>query len=262
MIPTSSSLNQPHVTLNAWVYLTGNENLPRHVIGKDDGAVIREYSLGVNSNNKAEGFVVLPSGLKIATGVTTIQLNTWYHIALTHDGMNLRVYVNGSQDSAVDAVGDIVPTPSSVGIGGDDFGEFTEGIIDEAQIFSRALSDSEIVSIYQAGSPGQCKPEIFVSSITPAYRVSHSQYLVTTSVTIQDTNGIGPSGAMMNVKTVFPDGSDLVFPTQTDDSGNASISFYSTETGLYTFKIKKVALPGRTYDPALNIETTDTLVIP
>src|SRR5262249_48597037 len=154
-------LNQPQVTLDAWIYLTGNENLPRHVIGKDDGAVIREYSVGVNNNNKAEGFVVLPGGLKVATGITTIQLNTWYHIAMTHDGMNVRVYINGVQDAVADAVGDIVPTRTSVGIGGDTFGEFTKGIIDEAQIFGRALSDAEILSIYQAGATGQCKPEIF-----------------------------------------------------------------------------------------------------
>jgi hypothetical protein len=261
-IPTSASLNQPQVTVDAWIYLTGNENLPRHVIGKDDGAIVREYSVGVNNNNKAEGFVVLPSGLKVATGITTIQLNTWYHLALTQDGMNVRVYVNGVQDAVADAVGDIVPTRSSVGIGGDTFGEFTKGIIDEAQIFSRALSDAEILSIYQTGAIGQCKPEIFVSSIDPSYSVVHSQFLVTTSVAIQDTNGIAMSGATVSVTTLFPDRSKLVFPAQTDEHGNASISFYTSETGLYTFKIQKVALPGRTYDPALNIETSDTLVIP
>jgi hypothetical protein len=261
-IPNSPSLSQTRITVDAWIYMTGNENMPRHVIGKDDGAIIREYSLGVNSNNYVEGFVVVPSGLKVVTGVTTTELNTWYHIAVTYDGVKLRLYVNGVQDAVADAVGDIVPTLSTVGIGGDVFGEFTKGIIDEAQIFDHALSDAEIMAIYQAGADGQCKPNIFVASIDPSYTVVHSQFLVSTSVAIQDTNGIGPAGATVNVKTLFPNGSELGFPAVTDESGNASISFYTGDTGLYKFKIRNVSLSGRTYDASLNVETSDTLVIP
>ena len=90
----------------------------------------------------------------------------------------------------------------------------------------------------------------------------HSHFLVSTSVAIQDTNGIGQAGAAVNVKTLFPNGSELVFPAVTDESGNASIAFYTGDTGLYKFKISRVVLPGRTYNSTLNIETKDTLVIP
>lgn len=116
--------------------------------------------------------------------------------------------------------------------------------------------------IYQAGATGQCKPEIFVSSITPSYTISHSQFLVSTSVGIQDTNGVGTSGATVNVKIRFPSGSEPIFPAQTDENGIASLPFYTTETGLYRFKVIRVSHPVRDYDPSLNIEATDTLVIP
>jgi len=181
---------------------------------------------------------------------------------MTHDGLKLRLYVNGVLDGIIDAVGDTVPTRNGVVIGNSPQDEPFRGIIDEAQIFSRALTDAEILGIYQAGAEGQCKPEIFVSSITPSYTVSGSKYLVSTSVVVQDTNGIGTSGATANVKTIFPNGSELVFPAPTDDSGNASFSFYTDETGLYKFKVIRVTHPTRTYDASLNIETTDTLVIP
>ena len=79
-----------------------------------------------------------------------------------------------------------------VGIGGDDTaGEFFQGIIDEAQIFNRALTDAEILAIYQAGADGQCKPDIFVASIDPSYTVSGRGFRISTSVVIQDVNGIG-----------------------------------------------------------------------
>jgi hypothetical protein len=261
-IPNSSSLHPTQLTLDAWIYLTGNENLPRHVIGKDAVSSEREYSLGVNYANKVEGFVVVPSGLKVVTGVTDVSLNSWYHIAMTYDGAQARLYVDGVQEAVTDATGNIVPTKSPVGIGGDPFGEFTNGIVDEAQIFSRALSSSEIQSMYEAGAAGQCKPEIFVFSINPSYIVAHSQYLVTTSVAIQDTSGIAISGATANVKVRFPSGSEPIFPAQTDESGNATFSFYTSETGFYKFKVIRVSHPVRDYDPSLNVETSDTLVIP
>jgi hypothetical protein len=94
VIRNSASLSQPRITLDAWVYFTGNQNLGRRILGKDDG-LFREYGTGVNAFSNAEGFVTLPSGIIIVRGVTTIQLNAWYHIAMTHDGLKLRLCVNG-----------------------------------------------------------------------------------------------------------------------------------------------------------------------
>ena len=261
-VRNSESLNPTRVTVDAWIYMTGNENMPRHIIGKDDGAIIREYSLGVTSANNVEGFVVVPSGLKIVTGVTTAELNTWYHIAMTYDGVKLRLYVNGIQDGVVDAVGDIIPTVDAVAIGGDPYGEFTKGIIDEAQIFNRALTDAEILAIYQAGADGQCKPNIFVASIDPSFQVRGRQYLISTAVAIQDVNGVGIEDATTTIKTTFPDRSVLTFPAITDRTGQATISFYSTAPGRYQFKVQRVSHPTRVYDASLNVETSDTLVIP
>ena len=103
---------------------TGNQNLGRRILGKDDGFVFREYGTGVNAFSNAEGFVTLPSGIIIVRGVTTIQLNTWYHIAMTHDGLKRRLYINGIQDGVLDAVGGTVPTSAPGVIGSDAGGNF------------------------------------------------------------------------------------------------------------------------------------------
>ena len=226
-IPNSAELSQTRITVDAWVYVTGKLGTYRHIISKDNSLRgEREYVLGIDISDKFNCFVQLGSGEAILIGATTAQLNTWYHVAMTHDGVKLRLYVNGALDSTLDAVGDVVPTSNPVGIGGNTVPDvFFPGIIDEAQIFSRALTGTEILAIYQAGTAGQCKPDIFVSSIDPSYEVVHSQFLVSTSVSIQNTNGTGPAGATVNVKTFFPNGSELVFPAVTDESGNASISF-------------------------------------
>jgi hypothetical protein len=263
-IPDSPSLSHARITVDAWIYQTGNQNMNTRIVGKDDPAVVREYSLGiVGPNNVTQGFVnLLPSSFPIVTGTTIIQLNTWYHIAMTHDGLKLRLYVNGIQEGVVDAVGDIVPTSAPGVIGSDPFGDFFKGSIDEAQIFDRALTDAEILAIYQAGAAGQCKPEIFVASIDPTYTTSGHGFRISTSVVIQDENGIATSNATVQLGVELPSGSVLNFSVKTDLSGQAALSFTAGDTGLYRFKVQNVTGPGREYDRALNAETKDTLVIP
>ena len=127
---------------------------------------------------------------------------------------------------------------------------------------AETLTDAEILAIYQAGTDGQCKPDIFVSSITPSYEVVRHGFLISTSVVIQDENGIGIENAFVQVKASLPSGSVLAFPVKTDATGEALISFAANDTGLYRFTVRKVSLTGRDYDASLNIETRDTLTIP
>jgi hypothetical protein len=262
VIPNSTSLNQTRVTLDAWVYPTGNAGLNRHVISKDQQFVARQYVLALNDDDKFHAFVVTTNGEFNLAGSTTPALNSWYHLAMTHDGQTLRLYVDGVLNASMLAPGDIIPTKNSVIIGANGLGNFFKGIIDEAQIFSRALSDAEIMAIYQAGATGQCKPEIFVSSITPSYEVVGHGFLISTSIVIQDENGIGIGDASVQIKTILPSGSVLAFPATTDETGQATISFVSRDSGRYKFTVQKVSHPTRVYAPSLNIETSDTLVIP
>src|SRR5204862_2527474 len=122
------------------------------------------------------------------------------HVAMTHDGMTLRLYVNGALEAAVPAIGDMLPTSNPVGIGGNIVPTVSfQGSIDEAQIYSRALTDAEILAIYQAGAAGQCKPDIFVASIDPSYTVSGHGFRIATSILIQDANGVGTNGASVQL---------------------------------------------------------------
>jgi hypothetical protein len=209
--------------------------------------------------------------ININTFSSDISVNDeiWHHVALVRQTTTATLYIDGAvhgsgSTEGITLVANTAPvrfaTDVCVGVNGST--QFYSGELDEIQYLNAALTSSQVQDIYNAGAVGQCKPEIFVSSIDPSYTVVHSQYLVTTSVAIEDTNGVGISGATVKVKTILPSGSELIFPAQTNESGIASFSFYTTQTGLYKFKIMRVSLPGRDYNPQLNIETTDTLLIP
>ena len=93
-----------------------------------------------------------------AWGTTPVPLNEWHHIAATYSGTCWAVYVDGSADplnNAVTVCPNATPestsyqrTALSAGInstGGLGSGYFA-GVIDEARIWNRALSSSEILA--------------------------------------------------------------------------------------------------------------------
>ncbi|NTW21948.1 LamG domain-containing protein [Candidatus Falkowbacteria bacterium] len=82
---------------------------------------------------------------------TQLPLNTWSHIAMTNDGVNIRYYLNGQFDG-------ITPTPpqwnngwENIRIGGGYVGDLEtfSGDIDEVQIHKEALVEAKIQVAYQ-----------------------------------------------------------------------------------------------------------------
>src|SRR6185436_2992203 len=79
------------------------------------------------------------------TGTAALPLSTWTHLAVTYDGSNARLYVNGSQAGIVAASGALRSTGNPLTIGGNSiWGEWFAGQIDDLRIYSRALSTAEI----------------------------------------------------------------------------------------------------------------------
>ena len=93
----------------------------------------------------------------------------FYHVAGTYDGTTMNLYVDGVLEASR-SVGLTVPYTSSLtwNIGvtalkfrppNNTFARTWVGLIDEVEIFNRALSQSEIQDIFNAGSAGKCKIE-------------------------------------------------------------------------------------------------------
>jgi hypothetical protein len=88
---------------------------------------------------------------QIATGYTGTTFNTWVHAVLTFDGSTMKFYANGiliSTDSlpiTITGTHDLLISNFY-----QDNVSFWKGYIDDVLIYNRALSASEITSIYDS----------------------------------------------------------------------------------------------------------------
>ena len=98
-------------------------------------------------------------------------VDTWTHIAATYDGTNLKIYLNGTMEAEGYFTNKIFPGTNDFAIGavvgGTLAGDFISpfpGSIDEPAIYNRALSASEIQTIYNAGAAGKINPKCVTAS--------------------------------------------------------------------------------------------------
>ena len=131
------------MTLEAWVYPTANQSGWRTIMQKQTDA----YFLTASSNDgplRNAGGGTFNGNVANTISPTGLPVNVWSHVAVTYDGANLRLYVNGSQVSSRSQSGTIQVTTSPLRIGGNSvYGEYFQGYIDEARIYSRADSDPD-----------------------------------------------------------------------------------------------------------------------
>jgi hypothetical protein len=70
----------------------------------------------------------------------------WHFVAMTYDGSYLRAYVDGAQSGMQSVTGALsTGSPTNIGMYG---ANYTNGSIDELRIYSRALTENEVMLIY------------------------------------------------------------------------------------------------------------------
>jgi Concanavalin A-like lectin/glucanases superfamily len=177
LITNAASLNPPgSFSMECWIYPTQDGD--QKILSKwgDSGAygdqrsynLVTTPGLGVgfsfcDASNQEDGSFQQFSVPNVLT------LNKWSHVAATYDiATGIRsLYVNGVKvglhtNSPVDAVY-ASSAPVTIGAWSRDSGigntqNYFQGLIDEVSLYGRALSDSEIQAIYNAGSAGKCVP--------------------------------------------------------------------------------------------------------
>ncbi len=266
-VPNAPSLsfntNSP-ISIDLWAFRTGT-NPVMHLIGKRvdcDGDL--NYQMALNTES-GEGLVFGAGfGNEVATGID-LPLNTWTHLAGTFDGTTYRFYIDGQ---SVAAAGTLGPTHAApLLIGGSGTCATFEGLMDEVEIFNRALSTSEIQAIFNAGSAGKCKetevqevtidikPSSFPNSINPKSRGVIPVAILTTDIfdaTTVDPLSVrfGPNGAEVHGKGHIRD-------VNHDREPDLVLHFKTQATGI-TCGETSASLTGETFDGE-PIQGSDTI---
>lgn len=158
----------------------------------------------------------------------------WHHIAVTvtrSSNQGILFYLDGvstqfgnptAHPSTLDNTDNLRIGRNSSSTISDPIGTF-KGILDEIELFNRALTKEEIVSIFNAGSAGKCKPSISVGSVS--------------GVLWHDTNYNrvkDPNEVVLTKWPVLLNGQSLV-QVETDDKGN--FHFADLNPGDYTLSV-------------------------
>ncbi len=143
-------------TMEMWVYLNTTEFAENIFAGYGGfGTADGAYILGA----LPDGRLFFSQGGTSVSSSTPLLIGRWNHVAVTNTGDNVTLYINGV--SAASGLLTINTTSGGLNIGqapnGFESTRKLNGRVDETQIYSRALSASEIQMNYNAGSAGVCQ---------------------------------------------------------------------------------------------------------
>jgi hypothetical protein len=151
------------ITLTAWVNASALGGTPSSILGKSNpGTSNRSYALNIDPTNcgGAQKFDMVVStdgtAYAIRCSSTAAVTGTWYFVADVYDAsaQTLHVYVNGAlSDGTLTGTvpASLFNTTANVNLGRRNNNiDFFNGTIDDARIYSRALSASDVLTLYNA----------------------------------------------------------------------------------------------------------------
>jgi hypothetical protein len=155
--------NEPR-TLTAWIKSRGGNGIHQGIVAYGAFAENQAFFLELRSSSQR---LYLTSHTTDISGNAIVSYDQWHFVAVTYDGAEVRLYLDGNLDAS--GLANYATAPSAILIGstpGNDgnHGAFN-GLIDEPAVYDRALTPQEIAAIHDAGLAGFCpmdrEPDVF-----------------------------------------------------------------------------------------------------
>jgi regulation of enolase protein 1 (concanavalin A-like superfamily) len=197
---------------------------------------------GVGANGTWSGAVLVP--------LTTADLNTWKHAAITYDGTSLSFYVDGTLKGTQNGTHVSTNNPLEFGRWNPPTSEYWDGLIDEVRLYNKALTQSEIQSAMNTAigsGGGNQAPAITLTS--PA---NGATFTAPASVTLS-ANASDADGTIAKVE--FYNGTTLL---NTDSAAPYSFAWSSVPAGTYTVKAMAYDNTGASNSSATSTITVNT----
>ncbi|MEJ5051158.1 endo-beta-N-acetylglucosaminidase H [Chryseobacterium culicis] len=147
-------------------------------ISDSNSAFLRLGDAGL-ANNKLQFVVSINNVQQKLASATALNANTWYHVAATYDGSNMKLYINGVLDATKAQTGSVNSNGAfNVGYLYNTSRNFN-GKVDEVRVWKRALSQTEI-------SQNMCNVTVPATSLAAYWKFNEGS-----GSTVQDISGNG-----------------------------------------------------------------------
>ncbi len=258
-------------TISLWVKTAVNQSAGTFFIGWGDvgsGARVR-YDLGLQGGTTDQMRLELNSGgFTSATG-TTITDNTWHHLALTWDGTTVTFYLDGNPygTAAPGTVNTVLTEDVVIGtgirqaFGGNTTARWTDGLIDDVQIYDEALDAAKIEFLYN--NPGNPYQD---NDLDPAVDagLNYITWLDNGTVPLAGTVDDHGEADIANADVVWsietsPAGSAAVLTKASTDWANPTADFTpdTTLAGGYTIRLTATDTSGQSGTDTLVVQVAD-----
>ncbi|MFC1765457.1 LamG domain-containing protein, partial [Planctomycetota bacterium] len=153
----------PEVTVVGWIKVEAS-NRDQKIVATGDGRA-GGFKFGLYSNNKLELEIRAANNQyainRNVAGGTALAVDTWVHVAgVSARGQYLRTYVDGALDRELRTSVLMAPTTGRLSIGSwiAANGYYFNGVVDDMQVYGRALSAAEIerLATLGGGSNDEC----------------------------------------------------------------------------------------------------------
>ncbi len=154
-VPSSASLQMNWVTIELWINKRAHSDygfyVVKNVIG-GGGASTGWFELLNNHNNGRLEFRVTGDVDPVLVSAATLELNRWYYVVATYDGVVAKLYIDGKLDGSLPAVVAPVQNADPIYLGRRADGFFNNALFAEVAIYPTALSAERIAAHWQAAS--------------------------------------------------------------------------------------------------------------
>ena len=244
VVPDDPSLNiTGDVTVDLWAKRTALSNGNHSVMiakgslmhGTADEAVA--YALRFDGNNRLASYIERATGSNNSVEGPVVTDSNFHHYAYVRSGTTQKLFMDGvmvATNNSGTNIGDT--TGAGLVIGGArrtpgfccDFG----GVIDEVEVFNRALSDAEIRAIYEAGRAGKIKPKARIA-FQSNRDGDHEIYVMDadgsnqTNLTNNPAHDYAPAWSPDGTKIAFyrnPGGNDDVYVMNADGTAQTNLT--------------------------------------
>ena len=141
----SLDINGDQLSIAAWI---NGEDWPaaNHVVRKvADTGTGSIYILRVQPDSMRV-YLNTSDGETIIQGTTALTTNEWFHVALTYDGAEARIFVNGEMDISNEVSGELTQSNNELRIGRGEPAGYFVGMIDDVRLYNHALTEGELLS--------------------------------------------------------------------------------------------------------------------